>query len=183
MPEMKRLLAITMAGALCASIPQAYGQDKGEPVDSHTMLHSETRLVLVDSVVTDKKGNYIRDLTQKDFKVYEDNKEQTITSFSFESASSANSDRKHYMVLFFDNSNAQPQQQIFARQAATKFIDANAGKNRLIAVAEFGGALRVAQNFTDDADRLKQAIAGVKVAAVGRASGGIAAGIPGVPQN
>ena len=180
---MKRLLAIMMAGAIWASIPQAYGQDKSEPVDSHTMLHTETRLVLVDSVVTDKKGNYIRDLTQKDFKVYEDNKEQTITSFSFESASSANSDRKHYMVLFFDNSNAQPQQQIFARQAATKFIDANAGKNRLIAVAEFGGALRVAQNFTDDADRLKQAIAGVKVAAVGRASGGIAAGIPGVPQN
>jgi VWFA-related protein len=178
---MRYLLAITMAGALCALVPQAYGQDKSEPVDSHTMLHTETRLVLVDTVVTDKKGNYIHDLTQKDFKVYEDNKEQAITSFSFESGSAANSDRKHYMVLFFDNSDAGPQQQVFARQAATKFIEANGGKNRMIAVAEFGGALRVAQNFTDDVDRLKQAVAGIKMASVGRASGGVAPGIPGVP--
>src|SRR5277367_5273821 len=46
------------------------------------VIRRETRLVLVDTVVTDKKGNYIRDLTQKDFKVFEDNKEQTILSFS-----------------------------------------------------------------------------------------------------
>ena len=48
------------------------------------MIRSESRLVLVDTVVTDKKGNYVHDLTQKDFKVYEDNKEQPITTFSFE---------------------------------------------------------------------------------------------------
>ncbi len=48
------------------------------------VFRTESRLVLVDTVVTDKKGNYIRDLAQKDFKVWEDGKEQTITSFSFE---------------------------------------------------------------------------------------------------
>jgi hypothetical protein len=39
---------------------------------------AQAKLVLVDSVVTDKKGNYIRHLTKNDFRVWEDNKEQTI---------------------------------------------------------------------------------------------------------
>jgi hypothetical protein len=30
-------------------------------------IHTETRLVLVDTVVTDKSGKYIRDLTAKNF--------------------------------------------------------------------------------------------------------------------
>ena len=55
-----------------------------DPVDTHTIIRSESRLVLVDSVVTDKKGGYVHDLTQKDFKVWEDNKEQAISTFSFE---------------------------------------------------------------------------------------------------
>src|SRR5271169_2886588 len=47
------------------------------------VIRTESRLVLVDAIVTDKKGNYLRDLTQQDFKVFEDNKEQQISSFSF----------------------------------------------------------------------------------------------------
>ena len=46
------------------------------------IIKKESRLVLVDAVVTDKKGNYVRDLTGKDFKVFEDNKEQPVASFS-----------------------------------------------------------------------------------------------------
>ena len=53
-----------------------------QPVPVSQTIKKESRLVLVDTVVTDKKGNYIHDLTQDDFQVYEDNKEQTISSFS-----------------------------------------------------------------------------------------------------
>jgi hypothetical protein len=53
-----------------------------------------------------------------------------------------------------------------ARQAAAKFIDANASPNRLIAIVDFGGTVRVAQNFTADAARLKQVVAGLKTSAV-----------------
>ncbi|MEP6716388.1 MAG: VWA domain-containing protein [Terriglobia bacterium] len=139
-----------------------------DSVDTHTTIRSETRLVLVDSVVTDKKGTYIKDLTQKNFKVWEDNKEQAITSFSFEAGAAAPANpRPHYLVLFFDNSTASPSDQISARKAATKFIEANAGPNRQMAVVEFGGSLRVTQNFTDDADRLKKVVSGVKFASTG----------------
>jgi VWFA-related protein len=127
------------------------------------VIRTESRVVLVDAVVTDKKGNYIRDLKQKNFRVWEDNKEQTINSFTFEAdAASPANDRKHYLVLFFDNSTSSPQDQLRARAAALKFIDANAGKNRLMAIVEFSGGVRVTQNFTDDSDRLKKVIGGVK---------------------
>src|SRR2546423_856016 len=44
-----------------------------------------TRLVLVDTVVTDKSGQRIRDLKQEDFTVLENGKPQKISAFSFES--------------------------------------------------------------------------------------------------
>jgi VWFA-related protein len=132
-----------------------------------TVIRTESRVVLVDAVVTDKKGGYVHDLKQKDFRVWEDNKEQTITSFTFEAdAASPANDRKHYLVLFFDNSTSSPQDQIYARAAAIKFIDSNAGKNRLMAIVEFSGSLRVTQNFTDDTDRLKKVVNGVKFSSV-----------------
>ncbi len=123
--------------------------------------------MLVDTVVTDKKGNYIRDLTGKDFRVWEDNKEQRIESFSFEAdPASPTSAQQHYLVLFFDNSTMQFGEQAQARQAALKFIDTNSGPNRLTAIVDFGGTLRIAQNFTADAARLKQVVNGVKFSAV-----------------
>src|SRR5271157_1931492 len=65
---------------------QAQNPSPSQASDSSTpVFKAETRLVLVDTIVTDKKGNYITDLTAKDFKVWEDNKEQAIKSFSVES--------------------------------------------------------------------------------------------------
>jgi len=164
---MNKLLLFSL---LCCSA-SAQTASQSEPVDSHAIIRSETRLVLVDSVVTDKKGNYVHDLTQKDFKVFEDNKEQQVTSFSFETGANPDTSRKHYLVLFFDNSSVNPSQQTYARDAATKFIEKNAGPNRLMAIVEFGGTLKVSQNFTDDADRLKKVVAGVKFSSVGSAAG------------
>ncbi len=43
-------------------------QDKSKPpVDSGTVIKTETRLVVVDAVVTDKKDNYVKDLNQERF--------------------------------------------------------------------------------------------------------------------
>jgi VWFA-related protein len=131
------------------------------------VIKTETRLVLVDTVVTDKKGNYIRDLTAKDFKVWEDNKEQPIKGFSFEAdAGSQAPSQRRYLVLFFDNSTMEMADQTRARQDAAKFIEKNAGPNRMIAIVDFGGRLRIAQNFTDDTERLKKAVSNVKFSSV-----------------
>jgi VWFA-related protein len=146
-----------------------------EPIDTHATIRTETRVVLVDSVVTDKNGAYVHGLAQKDFKVWEDNKEQTITSFSF--LADPSNAPKRYLVLFFDNSTVSPASQIYARQAATKFIDSNAGPDRQIAIVEFNGTLRIAQNFTGDADRLKQVVSGVKLSTVPANGAGLPAAV------
>ena len=120
------------------------------------VIQAETRVVLVDAIVTGKKGDYVRDLTAKDFRVWEDNKEQAIKSFSFESASASAQPR--YLVLFFDNAGIDVGVQALVQQAVSSFIDANAGPNRRMAVVNYTGSVRVAQQFTDNAGRLKDAV-------------------------
>ena len=74
--------------------------------------------------------------------------------------------RKHYMVMFFDNSTMNLSDQAKARDAAMKFLDSNTGANRYIAVVDFGGTLRISQNFTTDAARLKHVVRNLKFSAV-----------------
>jgi VWFA-related protein len=129
------------------------------PVATAPVITTESRLVLVDTVVRDKKGQYVTDLTQKDFKVFEDNKEQPISSFSSGSDPAIqNANQKHYMILFFDTSSMEMADQMQARQAAVKFIDSNSGADRLIAVVNFGGTLVIQQNFTSNPELLKAAV-------------------------
>jgi VWFA-related protein len=163
------ILALAACATLFLFAAAAVAQQANADVSaSHTpLIKAQTRLVLVDTVVTDKKGNYIRDLTAKDFKVWEDNKEQPITSFSFEEdTGSPQNPQKRYLVLFFDNSTMDLGDQARARDAAAKFIDANSGPTHLMAIADFGGTVRIAQNFTADADRLKQVVKDVKFSSV-----------------
>ena len=77
--------------ALAMVFPAARAQ---APADSGGVIRTETKLVLVDTVVTDKKGNYVKDLEAKDFKVWEDNKEQAIKSFSFEAGTASHPIRR-----------------------------------------------------------------------------------------
>jgi len=165
-----KFLDFLLAAALTLIATGGAQSQQSNPPAAETSVPTikvETRLVLVDTVVTDKKGNYIRDLTAKDFRVFEDNKEQPIKSFSSESNASAPSvDQRRYLVLFFDNSTMSPGEQATARAAALKFLDANTGANRYIAVVDFGGTLRIAQNFTTDAERLKQMVRTMKFSAV-----------------
>jgi VWFA-related protein len=158
----KRMICFAALLVLAAVDPVARAQ---APADSG-VIRTETKLVLVDTVVTDKKGNYVRDLTAKEFKVWEDGKEQTIKSFSSESDPASGPNQKHYLVLLFDNSTMDYGDQARARDAAAKFIQSNGGPNRLMAIANFGGALQIAQNFTDDTERLKNVVNGVKFSAV-----------------
>ena len=166
---MRSARLIVLSSMICAGARLLSAQDKpaDAPPDTGILIRTETRMVLVDTIVTDKKGQYVRDLEAKNFKVYEDNKEQPIKSFSFEAdPQSPNHGQTHYMVLFFDNASMQPGDQVRARQAAVKFIDANAGPDRKMAIVNFGGALQVAQNFTGNTEKLKAVANGVAYSAV-----------------
>jgi VWFA-related protein len=156
-------LLILVAPALRGAAQQAQSQPAGQPT---TVIKTQANMVLVDTIATDKKGNYITDLEQKDFHVFEDKDEQTVVSFSRSEGESAPNRpaQKRYMVLFFDNSSMNPQDQMRARQAASKFIDKYVSKEHLMAVVNFGGTLSIAQNFTSDVEKLKKAESGFKFA-------------------
>jgi VWFA-related protein len=148
-----------------AASPQSAGQSDAT---ASTTIRTESKLVLVDVVVTDKKGGYIRDLVSRDFHVYEDNDEQSITSFSSGTQAKApdGSALRRYMVLFFDNSTMDLADQARARQAASQFVEKMASNEHLMAVVDFTGSVKIEQNFTANSDSLKRAVAGVKFSAI-----------------
>ncbi len=118
------------------------------------VFQSETRQVLIDAIVTGKRGEYVRDLRAKDFRIWEDNKEQPVESLSLENASSPSEPRR--LVLFFDDVGMSVTDQASARQAAVAFIDAHSDPNQLMAVVSFDGAYHVMQGFTENAGRRRR---------------------------
>src|ERR1043166_4285227 len=120
------------------------------PQTSHnsetSVVHAESRLVQVDTVVTDKKGNPIRNIAPGEFHVFEDNKEQSIKSVTQESPASEGV--PSYFVLFFGKMKTS--ELIYAREKAVQFIEANASPKRLIAIANYldTGNVKLTQSFT-----------------------------------
>jgi Ca-activated chloride channel family protein len=131
------------------------------------VIKTESNVVLVDVVATDKKGSYIRDLEKKDFHVFEDDAEQTVSSFSREAEAQPGApEHRHYLVLFFDDSNLSANLQLTARQSAVKLVDCCASADQPMAVATFGRSLRLVQKFTADHQALKQAVNSIQYAAM-----------------
>jgi VWFA-related protein len=156
---------ILLSGVLLLAAAASPAQ-QAQPPAPPTVIRTETKLVLVDVVVTGKKGVYVEDLELKNFKVWEDNKEQVLKTFSSGADPKGPAGQLRYIVLFFDNSTMGKGEQMRAREAAARFIESNAGPDRLMAVVNFTGALQIAQNFTADIDRLKQVVGGIKTSAV-----------------
>jgi VWFA-related protein len=150
--------------AVCCGSRAALAQQASEqPASATTTIKAETRLVLVDVIVTDKKGEYIKDLEQKDFKVWEDDQEQKVKTFSFEQGAATSEATKRHLVLFFDDDSMNPADQSRARAAAAKFLDTNGGPGHFFAVIDYAGTMRVTQNFTDDTAHLRQVVGEAKL--------------------
>jgi VWFA-related protein len=143
----------------------AAGSARAQP---GTTIQTETRMVLVDVTVTDKKGNPVSGLTQKDFRVWEDNKEQVISSFSVETAATVKAGAPgRYLILFFDDTTMGLSDWARVREAAAGLIQANSASNGLTALVNFSGTPQIVQNFTGDTDRLNGAVASLNFAPAG----------------
>ena len=153
------------------------------------VVQAQTNVVLVDVRVWDKSGKPVTDLTEKDFKVWEDGKPQTISSFSVENienlaqASEAGGQpavldlgklppnvpqsvavQDHrLLVLFFDLSSMQPDDLIRSLKSATEFVKARVTPADLVAIVTYSSNLRIVQNFTNSPDSLAKALNGILV--------------------
>src|SRR2546422_5760151 len=81
------------------------------PVPQPPTFKVEVDYVEVDALVTDQRGNFVRDLKKEDFQVLEDGKPQTITNFSLVDIPIERADRPLFAAQPIEpdvKSNARP---------------------------------------------------------------------------
>ena len=149
MKQIAWILLIWMAFMSVIASAQQLGVDQDPP----QTISVDVDLVDILFTVTDKKGKSIRNLKRENFKVYEDNRLQTISSFSSEG------NLPLTIALLLDTSGSIRDRLRFAQEAANEFFQSTLvrGKDRGM-VLSFHSAVDVIQDFTDDPDKLAQSI-------------------------
>jgi VWFA-related protein len=165
--------------AQSAPASQGAGTNPETAYKSSTVLKYTTRLVVVDVIATDHKGNPVNNLEKQDFTLLEDGKDQNIEVFSLQAPGEGNraagarvlpklppniiSNVPRYdvtrtlTVLLLDGLNTQTSNQAFARDQMLKFLE-KLPTDQPIAVFALGTKLRLLQDFTSDPALLKNAV-------------------------
>ena len=124
------------------------------PQKASPSLRLDVDLVSLNVVVTDQKGQVIKDLSQEDFKVYEDRVEQPISFFNYEEAPVS-------WGLVLDRSRSMSSVITDVHQAALHLIDEGTGQDEMFILA-FNDEKQMVQNFTSDRNRLANALFGLQ---------------------
>jgi VWFA-related protein len=130
---------------------------KNEDSEKAKNLVINVDLVNVLFTVTDRRGKLVTDLSQKELKLLEDNRVQSITNFSRET------DLPLTIALLIDTSTSIRDRFKFEQEAAIDFlyrtIRPKKDKGLLIT---FDSAIELVQDYTDNAEALAKAIRQVR---------------------
>jgi Ca-activated chloride channel family protein len=113
------LLLLSMSALVQAQSPSPSARQStqtGEEIGEGEVLRISANLVSVPVSVINRQGQYVVDLHQKDFRVYEDGREQTIVHFS-------NVDQPFSVVLLIDTSGSTAPFIDQIKGAAKAFVD------------------------------------------------------------
>lgn len=150
-------------------------------IDSQDVVKITTNLVQIDAVVT-KDGKAVTDLQASDFEIFEDNKPQAITNFSYISnvgdvaatvpplnrtkdktappvppAKINSNDQRRIIALVVDDLGISFEMMTTVRNQVGKFLDTLA-PNDLVAIIRTGGDVGALQQFTNDRRVLQAAV-------------------------
>jgi VWFA-related protein len=166
-----------------AATPPAWANTASEFPATQTVLHAQSKLVLVDVVVTDH-GKPVTGLDRSRFHVFQDGHEQNITSFeeigpadtsaavvrppvlppdtytnlpTYPKTSAVN-------VLLLDGLNTEAADQMYVRRDMIRYLK-TLPPGQEIAIFTLGSKLRLIQGFTADTGKLLAALADKKAAA------------------
>ncbi|MFZ0797099.1 MAG: VWA domain-containing protein, partial [Terriglobales bacterium] len=169
----RTVLASALVLNLAASPTMLSAQQTPEEVPSLT-IRTNTRLVVVDVVVRDKKGQPITGLKPEDFTVEENGKKQRIATFTPPGANQGSSqtlppgilsNKPEFLkpagvptVLLLDGANSQFKDQAYGRYQMLKYAAEQTQAGKPMAVMTLTDRLRVVQNFTTDPKILRAAI-------------------------
>jgi VWFA-related protein len=167
------------------SYPQAEGNPsqspskKPEPAyQSQSVLRATTRLVVLDVVALDEKGQPLKDLQADDFIVLEDGKPQKVSDFSFHqpaatveparaSAPGIISNAPQFSsnsclnVVLLDGINTDYSSHAYAQDMLVKYLDSNPSIQPT-AVYALEGKLTMLHDFTTDTKALRDVVAHFK---------------------
>jgi VWFA-related protein len=161
---------ITFAGlfALLAGMVLSAGQGpQSEPPQTPT-FKVQVDYVEVDVLVTNQQGQFVPDLKKEDFRVFEDGKPQSVSTFSLVNIPVERADRPLFAdqpiepdvesnersfegrvyVLVLDDLHTSFQRTPRVKTAARQFIERYLGANDLMAVVTTFGNTSGAQEFT-----------------------------------
>ena len=173
-----KLLAALLITNLIGAPAPLVSQQSATDVPSLT-LRANARLVVVDEVVTDKKGLAVTGLTADDFTVEENGKKQKVSVFlppaSTNRMTPASpppgvlSNRPENagpagvpIVLVLDAANSPFEQQAYARSEMLKYVSEQGQSGHPMAVLALTDRLHVLQQFTSDPQVLMTTIKNFK---------------------
>jgi Ca-activated chloride channel family protein len=144
------LLAMSslLAGQRGQQQPPAPASPPAKPTDDQT-ISIEVNLVNILFTVADRKGKFVTNLKKDDFRVFEDDKVQSITNFSSES------NLPLTIALLVDTSGSIRDKLRFEEEAAIEFFYSTLqrGKDKALVIS-FDSGVELLQDFTDDPEKL-----------------------------
>lgn len=163
---------------LALSCGIAFGQVADTGPEPMLEIAVETRLVRIDVVVTDDSGRPTGGLAREDFVVLEDGEPQRITQFEAfergrpvpiagaepeepEEDTAPAAHRRRYVVLAIDDLHIAPGNLSQAKLAMRGFVERELGPEDEVAVVATSGSSGLYQEFTGEAEVLRQAISRV----------------------
>ena len=157
------LLLFCVPGAGLFAQDTAGGSNSNNSQSSNDQNRIKVRVELVNvlTTVTDKKNRLVTDLTKDDFRIFEDGKPQDIRFFSRET------DLPLRIGILVDTSNSIRDRLRFEQDAAIDFLNVavRPGKDLAFVVA-FDVEPQLVQDYTDDIEKLSNAIRGLQAGGV-----------------
>jgi VWFA-related protein len=168
---MKRTLSIL---ALLALTLPAFSQQVqiNEPMPLSERI--DVNAVLLDVIVTDRKGNHILGLTADDFVITEDGVRQTVDTVDYftnrrlldrrEEQAAFKVERvreERYFIFFFDKPSDPAvlfDQLTHARESVKRFLDREMKETDLVAIVSHDVRLKIYSDFTNDKQQLRRAL-------------------------
>ena len=140
-------------------------------------FRSETNLIQVPVVVTDKQGNHVHGLTKDDFRISENNKDQKITTFeevvatttkvsapllqpnSYSNVAIAGKEARAVTVIVIDEVNTPYLDQAIGRHELVKYLANNIDTSQVLALMIMSSSgVKVVQGLTGDAQQLAEVL-------------------------
>ena len=181
----RRLLAVVLGVCLWStSFGQAPDSSPKQKPSDGDVVRITTNLVQVDAVITDKSGKLVTDLKPEELQLFENNRSQKITHFSYLGAATTGGpskpnvsdnrspgippdrlrpeDVRRTIALVVDDLGLSFQSTHFVRRALKQFVDQQMQTGDLVAIIRTSGGMGALQQFTSDRRQLYTAIDQVK---------------------